>query len=254
MEITYPCPRYSSKCATRPALPPGQSFDYNLNVPAGSNGNINSPICHHNTPWPQANEVWTAGETVSVQFQSGGATHSGGHCEFSVSYDGGQTFVVLYQRLRYCFFTSAPSQGGTDSVRTYTFNLPANLPGAPRVTFLWSWVNAVGNREFYSNCADVAIKGAAGSYTGKKVTIANYGAGYPVIPEFLGNYETGISYYTNGTQVTHNYYFGGTYFDLLGSPHHHYLGPSYHDDVGCTDLIDNLWRRLVHKRHVPVLA
>ncbi|ORX66639.1 hypothetical protein DL89DRAFT_65774 [Linderina pennispora] len=202
MEITYPCPRYSPRCATRPTLPPGQSFDYNLNVPAGSNGNINSPICHHDTPWPQANEVWTAGETVSVKFNAGGATHSGGHCEFSVSYDGGQTFVVLYQRLRYCFFTSAPSQGGTDSVRTYTFNLPATLPGAPRVTFLWSWVNAVGNREFYSNCADVAIKGAAGSYTGKKVTIANYGAGYPVIPEFLGNYETGISYYMGGTQVT----------------------------------------------------
>ncbi|KAJ1861973.1 hypothetical protein LPJ73_000890 [Coemansia sp. RSA 2703] len=81
--------------------------------------------------------------------------------------------------------------------------LPANLPGTSHAIFAWTWVNAVGNREFYNNCGDIAIKGAAGSYTGKKMTIANYGPGYPVIPEFLGSYETGVSYYTsNFTYVT----------------------------------------------------
>ncbi|KAJ1954386.1 hypothetical protein EC988_002464, partial [Linderina pennispora] len=101
--------------------------------------------------------------------------------------------------LKYCFFDGPPSQGGTDSVRSYTFNLPANLPGTDHAVFAFTWVNAVGNREFYNQCADVAIKGSAGSYTGKKVTIANYGPGYPVIPEFLGNYNTGLEYYTTST-------------------------------------------------------
>ncbi|KAJ2782651.1 hypothetical protein GGI15_002849 [Coemansia interrupta] len=105
--------------------------------------------------------------------------------------------------LRYCFYTAPPSSGGVDTVRTFTFTLPANLPGTSHAVFAWTWVNAVGNREFYNNCGDIAIKGAAGSYTGKQMTIANYGPGYPVIPEFLGNYETGISYYTtNITQAT----------------------------------------------------
>ncbi|KAJ1936809.1 hypothetical protein EC988_008085, partial [Linderina pennispora] len=136
-------------------------------------------------------------------FYPGGATHSGGHCEFSLSYDGGKTFVVVHQALKYCFFTGAPSAGGVDTVRSYTINLPANLPGTDRAVFAWTWVNAAGNREFYNGCGDIAIKGSAGSYTGKKVTIANYGPGYPVIPEFLGNYNTGLEYYTtNTTAVT----------------------------------------------------
>ncbi|KAI9500525.1 hypothetical protein BX070DRAFT_265500 [Coemansia spiralis] len=189
MELIEPCPRYSSKCATKPAPPPGETIDYNLNTPIGSNGNVLQPFCKHTTPWLQVTETWTAGQPATVQFAPGGATHSGGHCEFSLSYDGGKTYVVVHQELRYCFYTAAPNSGGVDSVRSYTFNLPSNLPGTDHAIFAWTWVNAVGNREFYNNCGDVAINGSAGSYT--------------VIPEFLGNYNTGVSYYTtNVTQIT----------------------------------------------------
>ncbi|KAJ2551887.1 hypothetical protein EV175_003523, partial [Coemansia sp. RSA 1933] len=136
-------------------------------------------------------------------FAEGGATHLGGDCEFSISYDGGATFVVLHQELRYCFYTASPDSGGVDSVRSYTFDLPSTLPGTDHAVFAWSWVNASGNREFYMNCGDVAVVGSAGSYSGKEMTIANYGAGYPVIAEFLGDYDTGIEYYTtNTTQIT----------------------------------------------------
>ncbi|KAJ1788165.1 hypothetical protein LPJ59_005584, partial [Coemansia sp. RSA 2399] len=105
--------------------------------------------------------------------------------------------------LRYCFYTASPASGGTDSVRSYTFDLPSDLPGTDHAVFAWTWVNAAGNREFYMNCGDVAIEGSAGSYTGKEVTIANYGAGYPVIAEFNGDYDIGIEYYTtNTTNIT----------------------------------------------------
>ncbi|KAJ1935410.1 hypothetical protein GGF37_006003, partial [Kickxella alabastrina] len=185
MELVAPCPRYSSKCATKPALPTGKIIDYDLNSAIGSNGQILEPLCKHTTPWPQATETWAAGQPVTVLFNSGGATHSGGHCEFSLSYDGGSTYVVVHQVLRYCFYTAAPKAGGVDTVRAYTFTLPAGLPGTSNAIFAWTWVNAVGNREFYNNCGDISIKGPPGSYTGKKMTIANYGPAYPVISEFF---------------------------------------------------------------------
>ncbi|KAJ2718492.1 hypothetical protein GGI07_005730, partial [Coemansia sp. Benny D115] len=191
----------------------GQILDFNLNTPIGSGGNIIAPICKYPTPWSQPTETWTAGQSVTVSFVPWGATHGGGHCEFSISYDGGKTFVVVYQVLRTCFFTGIPAAGGMDTVRDYTFTLPANLPGASNAIFAWTWVNAVGNREFYNNCGDIAIKGPAGSYTGKRMTIANYGPGYPVIPEFIGNYNMGIQYYTTNAEqvtVTGNGYTGDT--------------------------------------------
>ncbi|KAJ1728032.1 hypothetical protein LPJ61_004260, partial [Coemansia biformis] len=69
-----------------------------------------------------------------------------------------------------------------------------------KAIFAWSWVNASGNREFYMNCADITIAGTSKSFTGKNITIANY-PGYPTIKEFIGNYDTGIEYYTTKTTM-----------------------------------------------------
>ncbi|KAJ2280854.1 hypothetical protein IW139_002224, partial [Coemansia sp. RSA 353] len=204
VEITQPCPRYSNKCATTPELPPGEVIDYNLNAPIGSNGNILAPFCHHTTPWPQPTETWTAGQPVTFKFYKPVATtHHGGHCEFSIMYPNSTTYLVLHQELRYCFYTGPPDNGGQDTVREYTFNLPTDLPGTPHAVAAWTFVNSVGAREFYALCGDIAVIGPAGALTGKAVTIVNYGSNTVLIPEFLGNYDTGISYYTtNTTNVT----------------------------------------------------
>ncbi|KAF9896200.1 hypothetical protein BX616_007934, partial [Lobosporangium transversale] len=62
--------------------------------------------------------------------------------------------------------------------------IPANAPSG-KVTFMWLWNNAVGNRELYSNCADIEIKGTnGGSITGVAPLIANYGSSSVYIPEF----------------------------------------------------------------------
>ncbi|KAJ2876588.1 hypothetical protein FB639_003889, partial [Coemansia asiatica] len=137
---------------------------------------------------------------VTVKFQADGAAHGGGHCQFSLSYDGGKTFVVVHEELKYCFFGQA-SDSNSASILSYTFNLPSNLPSSDKAVFAWTWVNAIGNREFYMNCADVAIKGTSTSFTGKRMTIANHD-GYPTIPEFNGNYDTGLEYYNNVAQIT----------------------------------------------------
>lgn len=81
------------------------------------------------------------------------ARHNGGLCEFALSYDGGNTYTKIATYRKTCpdiFFTgwkvkipdSAPS---------------CNKPG--KCIFSWSWINAVGNREFYQNCADIKIVG-----------------------------------------------------------------------------------------------
>ncbi|KAJ2746912.1 hypothetical protein GGI20_000991 [Coemansia sp. BCRC 34301] len=196
MAMISPCTRYTPHNPKCPSLPAGASFDYNLKNPLG----MSEPLCKHTTPYATPVETWTAGQSVSVQFEQGGAAHGGGHCEFSLSYDGGKTFVVIHQELKYCFY-GGPNNGNAGSILSYTFKLPANVPASDKAVFAWSWVNAIGNREFYMNCADVAIKSSSASFTGKQMTIANHD-GYPTIPEFNGNYDTGLQYYSGAPQIT----------------------------------------------------
>ncbi|PIA19750.1 hypothetical protein COEREDRAFT_79027 [Coemansia reversa NRRL 1564] len=202
-----PCPRYSPVGENCPALPAGESLDTGdkgINAPIGSvqlGGNM--PLCRHTTPWPTPAASWTAGEEVTIKFNPSSAIHSGGHCQFSISYDNGKTFAVIHEELRYCFLGSKPSGlTNTPSISEYKIKLPKDLPNSDKAVFAWTWVNASGNREFYMNCADVEIKGgSSSSYSGKAVTIANY-PNYPTIPEFNGDYETGIKYYEDAKNIT----------------------------------------------------
>ncbi|KAJ2160728.1 hypothetical protein GGF46_002029 [Coemansia sp. RSA 552] len=198
MELTDPCPRFSPHCKTSPTLPAGASYDYNnMRTPIAPDGEL----CKSSTPWPEPVAQWTAGQSVTVEFEKDGAAHGGGHCQFSLSYDGGKNFVVIHEELKYCFFTG-PSSGNDATVTSYTFNLPATVPNSDNVIFSWSWVNAIGNREFYHNCADITISGSSSSsYTGKRMVIANHN-GYTTIPEFNDNYDTGLDLYQNAEKIT----------------------------------------------------
>ncbi|KAJ1649868.1 hypothetical protein GGF38_005984, partial [Coemansia sp. RSA 25] len=199
MAMIEPCTRFTPNNPKCPSLPAGASFNYNMKNPLG----VDEPLCRHTTPYDTPVETWTAGQPISVRFEPGGAAHGGGHCEFSLSYDGGKTFVVIHQELKYCFF-GGPSNGNAGSILSYTFNLPATVPASDKAIFAWTWVNAIGNREFYMNCADVAIKSSSSSFTGKQMTIANHN-GYPTIPEFNGKYDTGLQHYGKKTITVTGY-------------------------------------------------
>ncbi|KAJ2889637.1 hypothetical protein IWW38_004590, partial [Coemansia aciculifera] len=84
----------------------------------------------------------------------------------------------------------------------YLIALPDTLPGANHAVFAWTWVNASGNREFYMNCVDIKIVGKPGWFVGRRMTVANYGPNTPAIPEFYGDYNTGINHYINSPNVT----------------------------------------------------
>jgi hypothetical protein len=61
-----------------------------------------------------------------------------------------------------------------DANYNWPVKLPNNLPSCERCTFAWSWVNAIGNREFYMNCADVRIVGGPGrTIRGSGIFLAN---------------------------------------------------------------------------------
>ncbi|KAJ1956093.1 hypothetical protein GGI12_005397 [Dipsacomyces acuminosporus] len=195
-QMTYPCPRYSSQGENCPALPAGANLDYSISSPLGEN----QPLCKYTTPYATPSATWAAGQSITVKFAQGGAAHGGGHCQFSLSYDGGKTFVVVHDQLEHCFFSSNGS-GNAGDVYQYTFSLPSSLPGSDKAIFAWTWINASGNREFYMNCADVAIKGTSGSFPGKEMTIANHN-GYPTIPEFHGNPKTGLELYAKAKVIT----------------------------------------------------
>ncbi|KAK8108127.1 uncharacterized protein PG998_010140 [Apiospora kogelbergensis] len=92
--------------------------------------------------------TWYPGEQHTVQIV-GGASHNGGSCQLSLSYDKGQTFTVVFSKIGAC---------PTDP--NIPFTLPADTPSADKVLFSWSWINHTGNREFYNNCAVLTI-GAA---------------------------------------------------------------------------------------------
>jgi len=102
--------------------------------------------------------------------------YGGGHCQFGISYDN-KNFIVLKQVIHNCLLTNYK----------HKFELP-DVPNG-KLTIFWTWINAVGNRGYYMDCADVNINIRNNNITssiieGKELIIANL-EGYPVIPEFF---------------------------------------------------------------------
>ncbi|OLY84481.1 hypothetical protein AYI68_g1359 [Smittium mucronatum] len=201
MAMIDPCTNFTPNGLNCPALPAGASYDYNLKSPIGTKDAIIYPLCKNPRRRPTPVAVWNAGDTVTVAFESGGAAHGGGHCQFSLSYDNGNNFVVVHEELRHCFF-NGPSNTNDAVVLKYDFVLPSSVPASDNVIFAWSWVNAIGNREFYMNCADIKINSHSSSYSGKRMVIANYGPSNPVVTEFNGDYTTGLYLYKNSPIIT----------------------------------------------------
>ncbi|GAB7362558.1 hypothetical protein MBLNU230_g2875t1 [Neophaeotheca triangularis] len=89
--------------------------------------------------------TYEAGSTYNMSLE-GSATHQGGSCQISLSYDNGATFRVIKSMIGDCPLKS-----------TYDFTIPSYAQTGPAL-LAWSWSNLVGNREFYMNCAAVEIQ------------------------------------------------------------------------------------------------
>jgi hypothetical protein len=186
MEMKSPPPRRSS---FNPYVSEPQK-DYNMVAPLFADG---SQLPCKRYPAADVVTTYQAGQTINVQM-SGTVFHEGGHCQFSISYDD-QTFVVLRTVMDNCFVGTGIN---------FAVELPATTPACDRCTFAWSWVNAVGNRELYMNCADVRVINTSQDpqfVIGKNYTVANM-PGYPTIPEFPPSSYHGADLYANQGFVT----------------------------------------------------
>jgi hypothetical protein len=165
MAMSYPPPRGHKN------LPGVKNIDYSITSPT-------QLMCQGKEAGPIAATL-KAGTNLNVVLE-GGAVHGGGHCQFSMSYDGGKTFVVLKDVMDTCMI---------DSLQ-YSVPIPENAPSSDHAIFAWSWINAIGNREYYMNCADVVVEGKPnGSITGKKLLVVNT-PGTPTVPEFGSGKDT----------------------------------------------------------------
>ncbi|KAI1634050.1 hypothetical protein F4809DRAFT_549309 [Biscogniauxia mediterranea] len=98
-------------------------------------------------------KTYAPGEQSTMTVE-GGASHNGGSCQLSLSYDQ-KTFTVIKSFIGDC----PTSSGGT-----FDFTIPEDAPEGDNVVFSWSWVNKTGNREFYQSCAVVTIKGSSSKH------------------------------------------------------------------------------------------
>jgi len=73
----------------------------------------------------------------------GGATHGGGSCQISLSYDGAKTFTVIHSIVGKC-----PMSDGEQ----FAYKIPADAKSGEAV-LAWTWINHIGKHSspFFSN-------------------------------------------------------------------------------------------------------
>lgn len=135
-------------------------------------GVINSPLNADGSNFPcqlKYDDSTTAatsialGSTQPLDF-TGGATHGGGSCQISITYDDpptkSSTFKVIQSIEGGCPTKNNAGNIGDDASSpdpdTYSFTMPTNLPTGKAI-LAWTWFNKVGNREMYMNCAPIDI-------------------------------------------------------------------------------------------------
>ncbi|RVX75115.1 hypothetical protein B0A52_01392 [Exophiala mesophila] len=125
---------------------PWYEKDYDMTSPLFDDGsNFACKHYHLDDDSYDIKATYVAGGTYEMSV-AGTASHMGGSCQLSLSYDNGHSFKVIKSII-----------GGCPLSNSYSFTIPNNAPSSETVLFSWSWFNIVGNREMYQNCARVKV-------------------------------------------------------------------------------------------------
>ncbi|RPB05492.1 hypothetical protein L873DRAFT_1663248 [Choiromyces venosus 120613-1] len=129
-----------------------EDYDYSSPLsPSGSNYPCKGYHKDLGTPSAKSVATWSRGGSYKFQL-AGSATHAGGSCQASLSFDRGNTWTLIKSWVGGCV---KPEPGGD---QTFEFKIPSDVPGGEAL-FAWTWFNNQGNREMYMNCAVVTISG-----------------------------------------------------------------------------------------------
>ncbi|MCJ1441002.1 MAG: hypothetical protein MMC23_001488 [Stictis urceolatum] len=106
------------------------------------------------------------GEEQTLSFE-GTAVHGGGSCQISLTKDKAPTkdskWMVIHSIEGGCPARNQAGnlpEGGPSDQDTYKFKIPSGIAPGDYV-FAWTWLNRIGNREFYMNCAPITVTAGA---------------------------------------------------------------------------------------------
>ncbi|ODM20175.1 hypothetical protein SI65_05163 [Aspergillus cristatus] len=133
--------------------------DYSYTNPLSTDGSDFPCKGYANDPF-NATANYNPGGSYPLKL-AGSATHDGGSCQISLSYDKGKSFHVIHSIL-----------GGCPIDKEYKFTVPSDAPSGEAL-LAWSWFNKVGNREMYMNCAQVNIASEGGSQNREMIDAAD---------------------------------------------------------------------------------
>lgn len=145
-------------------------------VPYGKSTLDNSPLVADGSNFPckqrpgvydleGAQNVMAIGEPQTLSF-TGSAVHGGGSCQVSLTTDlqptKGSKWMVIKSIEGGCPASIAgnfPADANGNMASTFQYTIPDGItPG--QYTIAWSWINKIGNREFYMNCGPATITAA----------------------------------------------------------------------------------------------
>ena len=181
----------------------------NTPVPYGKSTLNNSPLLPDGSDFPckQRTGVYAAegasnsmalGSSQNLAF-TGSATHGGGSCQVSITYDQNptksSTFKVIHSIEGGCPIRNVAGNNGDDANAvdpdTYSFTVPSSLPTGS-ATLAWTWFNKIGNREMYMNCAPITITGGSSSRRDAERIQERDQAAYNALPDmFTANIGNG---------------------------------------------------------------
>ncbi|WVQ95100.1 hypothetical protein IAU59_002194 [Kwoniella sp. CBS 9459] len=141
-QLAWPFPLHSP---LNPATPEAIK-DYSMTSPLITSGTY--PCKGYiNNPSSGMDSVASLSAGSPMDFTvAGTATHGGGSCQVSMSYDLGATWNVIWTQMGGCLVDGM----------TNTIDIPSEAPSGEAL-FAWGWFNRLGNREMYHNCAVVTI-------------------------------------------------------------------------------------------------
>lgn len=154
-------------------------------VPYGKSSLNSSPLAPADFPCKQRSGVydvtemnqWNAGETQTISF-IGSAVHGGGSCQFSITTDQEPTiksqWKVIESVVGGCpsnVSGNLPANPDGTQAATFPVKMPSDIPDG-RYTFAWTWLNKVGNREFYMNCAPIQVGSGSSTASTKSASQA----------------------------------------------------------------------------------